>query len=166
MAAPNQHVIRYNEETKEILLLVHDGDEEWRMTFTNALKVTLERPEVAPILLALLGTDIKERARVETTNYFNTPESMKALKLTLKTLISEGNPGIPVTLLSNTVTHDAVGRMFDSEQGHRVLTRYFSSSQGKSVLQDALNEKSKKDRNVVIDMDDHKPAALSSGSRK
>ena len=118
MADPTQRIIQYDERHKEIHLWVHDGDDEGSMTFTNAVKITLEKPDIAPILLALLGKDIKERARVETSTYFSTPESMKALKLSLKTLISKGEPRIPVTLVSNTVTHDTIGRVFDSDQGH------------------------------------------------
>ena len=60
MAAPNQRIIQYDEDEKEIHLLVHNGDDEWDMTFANAVKITLEKPEIVPILLALLGTDIKE----------------------------------------------------------------------------------------------------------
>ena len=131
------------------------------MTFTNAVKITLEKPELGPTLVALLGKDIKERARVETSTYFNTPESMKTLKESLKTLVSEGGPGVPVTLVSNPVTRDTVGRMFDSEQGHRIFSRYFTSDEGKLVLQAALGEKPKKARVVAInDDDDRKRAAL------
>ena len=80
---------------------------------------------------------------------------MQTLKESLKTLISGGGPGVPVTLVSNPVTRDTVGRMFDSEQGHQVLTRYFTSDQGKLVLQAALGGKSKKEHTVAINEDDN-----------
>ena len=60
MAAPDQRIIQYDEDEKEIHLWVHDRDDKGSMTFTNAVKITLEKPEIAPILLVLLGTDIKE----------------------------------------------------------------------------------------------------------
>ena len=59
MASPDQRIIQYDKDEKEIHLWVHDGDDEGSMTFTNTVKITLEKPELAPTLLALLGKDIK-----------------------------------------------------------------------------------------------------------
>ena len=100
--------------------------------------------------MAVIGSEIKERARVEMLTCFSTPGSKAALVKSLQDLIGDKNSGILVILSSNPVNHQTVGEILDSAVGCQILTHYLSSREGKKVLQDALGDKCDKEHIVAF----------------